>query len=76
MKEDLERSELRNSKIMEEVDDHYVTLEQQHERRIEGMERKWNKKLQAAQRSFDRERDTILSHAAQEKDELLREMGK
>ena len=76
MKEDLDRSELRNSKIMEEVDDRYVSLDQQHELRIEGMERKWSKKLQCSQRNFDRERESILAQAAQEREELLREMGK
>ncbi|XP_076802141.1 uncharacterized protein LOC143446407 [Clavelina lepadiformis] len=74
MRDDLERSELRNSKIIEEVDDRYVTIDQQNERRISNSEKKWAKKLNSVQRNFDRERDAIVSQSNLERDTLKKEL--
>ena len=76
MKDDLNRSELRNSKIMEEVDDRCLNQDQQHEKRIDSLEKKWSKKFQSVQRNFEKERETILSQSLSEKEELLKEIGR
>lgn len=75
MKEDLNRSELRHSKIAEEADDRCVGLDEQHEIKLEGLERMWNRKLSSAHRNFERERESILIQTTSEKEELYKEIG-
>ncbi|XP_009861113.3 uncharacterized protein LOC100186835 [Ciona intestinalis] len=74
MREDLERSEIRNSKLVEEVDDRYLSMDQQNERKMSGMERKWVKKLSSAQRGFEREREAMMATSDREREIMQKEI--
>lgn len=75
MKDDLEKSELRTSKLIDEVDDRYLSMDQQSEKKLSVVERKWAKKLNSTQHAYERERDTMLSQFNQDKELLRKEIG-
>nr|CAB3264328.1 ninein-like protein [Phallusia mammillata] len=74
MKDDLERSELRTSKLIDEVDDRYLSMDQQNEKKLTVVERKWAKKLNCAQHAHERERDTMLIQFNQDKELFRKEI--
>jgi len=75
MRDDLERSELRTSKLIDEADDHYLSMDQQTERRMSVVERKWAKKINSLQQGHKRERESIVAQFNQDKEALRAEIG-
>ena len=75
MRETLNKAEIRNSKLIKEADDRYLTIEQSNDKKLAQTERKWQKKLHSAQKEFERDKETIMSQCNYDVINLQKEIG-
>lgn len=75
MRDNLNQSEIRNSKLAEEADDHYFTIDEQNHLLVKKIESKWQKKLDACQLKFQKEQEEFARQAAEENANLQNEIG-
>nr|XP_039249044.1 ninein-like protein [Styela clava] len=76
MKDDLEKSEIRNSKLIDEVDDRYLHVDKNREKLLHNLEQQWSRKLRQAQRTFDNDRELFQTDAMLERDALQQEIDR